>query len=175
MLVTAISWCRLTPLVSSGAGALLTHPHHQTLPSMRTRAPQASTSWGDSMSLGRTEVEQHHLSSEMKMWVYLSMDFRAIGDYIVAYSFHLKFKSMLTCICVKRAHQLGVLTRNCKPSGAKVHVRMCEGVKWSVLSVCQSVSLSVSQSVCQSVCPVKNFEISTFTIAVCGDDMAIEK
>ena len=27
--------------------------------------------------------------------------------------------------------------------------------------------------VCQSVCLVKNFEISTFTIAVCGDDMAI--
>ena len=33
--------------------------------------------------------------------------------------------------------------------------RMREGVKKSVLSVCQSV--------CLSVCPVKNFEIRTFT------------
>ena len=67
MLLTEIYCYRLTPLVFSGAGALLTHPHRQTSPSMRTRAPQASTSWEDSMNLGRTEVEQHHLSSEMKM------------------------------------------------------------------------------------------------------------
>ena len=53
---------------------------------------------------------------------------------------------------------------------------MCEGVKESVLSVCQSVSQSIRQTVCLSVCPVKNFEISTFAglkFAVCGDDMAI--